>query len=73
MLKRSRAARMLRSCLPNGLPRYIALSANLIQEVAEEILARLSRPMQVIAKRVRWDEGLLIYYPISDQRTVKLC
>lgn len=67
VLKRSRAERMLRSLTPAGHPRYIPLSACLIQEVSTEMLAKLSLPLAILCKRLNWDEGLLIYYPVPDQ------
>lgn len=49
--------------------RYEMLTPVLIREIDPEAILRAAGRPPILRKRVRWDQGLLIYYPIRDQGT----
>ena len=60
-VSKNRASRFVRS------GHYRALTPALIQEIDPAYLQRLAHP--VLSKRTSWDQGLILSYPIADQRT----
>lgn len=49
--------------------RYEMLSPILIREIDPEMILRAAGRPPILKKRVRWDQGLLIYYPITRQES----